>query len=132
MDTSVTLALCFKEEASAEIDRCLRRVLAGDALAPTLWALETANVVNLAARRGRIQPADRRHFLDLFQMLPVHLVATDQASALGRVADLANEHGLTAYDAAYLAAAVTFGLPLATRDKALIRAAEGADVSLVL
>ncbi len=65
-------------------------------------------------------------------MLPIHLIATDQASALGRVADLAAKHGLTAYDAAYLAAASTFGLPLATRDKALIQAAEDAGVRLVL
>jgi predicted nucleic acid-binding protein len=128
----VTLALCFKDEATAEIDRCLRRVLAGQAVAPTLWALETANVVNLAARRGRIQPADQRAFLDLFQMLPIHLVATDQASALGRIANLGHEYTLTTYDAAYLAAAVTFGLPLATRDKALVQAAEAAGAELVL
>lgn len=65
-------------------------------------------------------------------MLPIHLIATDQVSALGRIADLASEYTLTAYDAAYLSTAVTFGLPLATRDKALIRAAEDAAVSLVL
>lgn len=101
-------------------------------MAPTLWALETANVVNLAARRGRLSPDERRHFLDLFQMLPIHLVATDAMSALGRVADLAESHALTAYDAAYLACAATFGLPLATLDKALVRAARRAGVDLVL
>ena len=105
--------------------------MAGQAVAPTLWALETANVVNLAARRGRIQPPDRRPFLDLFQMLPIHLIATDQVSALGRIAELASDNGLTAYDAAYLSTAVTFGLPLATCDKALVRAAGDAGVSLV-
>jgi predicted nucleic acid-binding protein len=94
--------------------------------------LETANVINLAARRGRIAKADRRHFLDLFQLLPIHLIATDPAKALGRVADLAEHHLLTAYDAAYLEAASTFGLPLATRDKALLRAATDAGVDLVL
>ncbi len=65
-------------------------------------------------------------------MLPIHLIATDQASALGRVADLAENHTLTVYDAAYLAGALTFGLPLATRDKALLRAANDAGVDLVL
>lgn len=128
----MTLALCFKDEWIPDIDACLRQVTSGHAVAPTLWALETANVVNLAVRRGRIPRNDRRHFLDLFQMLPMHLIATDQASALGRVADLADKYDLTAYDAAYLAAAVTLGLPLATRDKALVRAAQAAGVSLVL
>jgi predicted nucleic acid-binding protein len=65
-------------------------------------------------------------------MLPIRLVATDQVSALGRIADLASEHGLTAYDAAYLSTAVTFGLPLSTRDKALVRAAEEAGVGSAL
>lgn len=65
-------------------------------------------------------------------MLPIHLIATAQASAVGRVADLADKHGLTAYDAAYLAAAVTFGLPLATRYEALSRAAEARGVSPML
>lgn len=65
-------------------------------------------------------------------MLPIHLIATDQASALGGVADLAEKHALTAYDAAYLAGALTLGLPLATRDKALLRAADDAGAQLVL
>lgn len=100
-------------------------------MAPTLWALETANVVNLAARRGRIAQADRRHFLELFQMLPIRFVTTGPASALGQVADLAESYTLTAYDAAYLAVASTLGLPLATCDKALRRAALEAGVDLV-
>jgi predicted nucleic acid-binding protein len=40
------------------------------------------------------------------------------------------EFELTAYDAAYLMLARTNGLPLATRDKALIRAARKAGVDI--
>ncbi len=65
-------------------------------------------------------------------MLPIHLIASDQTSALGRIADLAATHALTAYEAAYLAAAVTFGLPLASRDRALRQAARKAGVELIL
>jgi len=128
----VTLALCFRDEWTEAIDGCLRRVLAGESTAPVLWALETANVVNLAARRARILPADRRPFLDLFQQLPIDLVPTDRVGALGPVAELAARHALTTYDAAYLAVSLTQDLPIATRDQALRRAAEAAGVALVL
>jgi predicted nucleic acid-binding protein len=36
---------------------------------------------------------------------------------------LASVHGLTAYDAQYLACALRHGIPLATQDKVLIKAA---------
>ena len=44
---------------------------------------------------------------------------------------LAHEHGLTAYDAAYLELAMRLGLPLATGDRSLAAAARRAAVVLL-
>jgi predicted nucleic acid-binding protein len=43
---------------------------------------------------------------------------------------LASRHQLTSYDAVYLNLALTSGLPLATRDKALARAATDCGVGV--
>lgn len=48
------------------------------------------------------------------------------------IADLAQAHGLTAYDAAYLELARRSRRPLATLDKALREAARAARVDLLL
>ena len=50
--------------------------------------------------------------------------------ALGPILSLAQGQALSAYDAAYLDLAIHDGLPLATRDKALRRAARALGVPL--
>jgi predicted nucleic acid-binding protein len=51
-------------------------------------------------------------------------------SMLNSLLPLAREHKLSAYDAAYLDLAIREGLPLATLDKGLKRAAVKAGVSI--
>ena len=46
-------------------------------------------------------------------------------------AQLAEQHRLSAYDAAYLELALRLGLPLATADRALIAAAQAVGVPLL-
>jgi predicted nucleic acid-binding protein len=47
------------------------------------------------------------------------------------LATLAQEYGLTSYDAAYLDLGLRTGFPIATLDKALINAMRAASVNLV-
>jgi predicted nucleic acid-binding protein len=47
-----------------------------------------------------------------------------------QIADLMQAHGLTSYDAAYLAVAIAEGLPLASFDAVLRRAASATGVAL--
>ncbi|MBL8291700.1 MAG: type II toxin-antitoxin system VapC family toxin [Bryobacterales bacterium] len=60
--------------------------------------------------------------------MPVRLA--DPVSYDG-VFDLANRHGLTVYDAAYLDLALRAGLPLASLDNALCNAARRCGVGLI-
>lgn len=131
LDNSVALAWCFEDEQTGAIMALLDRVVGEGAVAPQLWPVEALNGLLSAERRGRIGPADRRQLFDLLGQLPVELDNEMGDRAWTATAAMAEQYGLTAYDAAYLELAVRRRLPLATRDEALIRAAAAAGVVLV-
>ena len=82
----------------------------------------------VAERRRRLRRSDSARFLELVGALPIEVdTATPDPSHLIAVA---REHGLSAFDAAYLALAMREGIPLATRDRALGKAARRCGVSL--
>lgn len=130
VDTSVTMAWCFEDEATAETDSVLDRLRDEEAVVPAFWQLEVANVLLVAERRGRITEAQSTRFLDLLSQLRIRVdmpqTDTKSVQAIGR------RHQLSAYDAAYLLLAERIAAPLATRDVKLISAARTAGVDLVI
>jgi predicted nucleic acid-binding protein len=130
LDTSVTAAFCFADEATEATDALLQAVAATGAVVPCLWPFEIANVLVHAERRHRISAADVSRVLEILAGLPIEIEAP---TALPRGAlDLARAHRLTVYDAAYLEVAMRRGLPLATLDEDLRKAARAAGVRLSL
>ena len=128
LDCSVAVAWLFEDEATPETDALLDR-LAGDvALAPLHWRLEVGNVLAQAERRGRITPAQVATSVAFIAGLPIDIDVETDGRALREVLALARAAGLTSYDAAYLELALRRGVPLATQDKALARAARGLKV----
>jgi predicted nucleic acid-binding protein len=123
LDCSVAIAWVFEDEANPATDALLDRVGRDGALVPAIWRLEVANVLIQAERRKRIAAADVTSTLSLLARLPIEDAAPAADRRLGALIDLARRHDLTCYDAAYLDLAVSRALPLATRDKALARAA---------
>lgn len=107
------------------------RLLGEGALAPSLWALEVANCLLVAERRGRTGPGFRQAALADLALLPITLDAETARLAWGRTSELAAVHRLTLYDAAYLELALRHCLPLATLDADLIQAAKVAGVPTV-
>ena len=77
-------------------------------------------------RRGRISKPDAEQFLAFLNELNVRL---SEPSSYDGVFGLADQHGLTVYDAAYLDLAVHEGVPLASLDGQLIRAAQKVGVA---
>jgi predicted nucleic acid-binding protein len=111
----------------------LEKVAAGTPLVvPTLWPFEVANSLLALLRRKRILAAERDRALDALRRLP--LVVDDEGCrlALGKTSELAVEHGLSVYDAAYLELAIRRKLPLASRDESLCDAAKCCRVKLLL
>ncbi|HET6568308.1 MAG TPA: type II toxin-antitoxin system VapC family toxin [Rhodothermales bacterium] len=131
LDGSMTMAWCFSDEATSETEAA-RQVLRNDtALAPSIWLLETTNVLLVALRRGRISEADAQQSISLLHALPVRIVQFSARQTFDEILSLARTSQLSACDAAYLYLAVARNLPLATLDAALATAAKALGVPLV-
>jgi len=111
--------------------RLLDRVGKGGAVAPGLWPLEVANVLLAAERRGEIAAGGRARALRYIAALPIAIDAETAAHAWSATFALAEHHGLSAYDAAYLELAQRRALPLASLDEDLRAAARTAGVELL-
>ena len=132
-DSSVGVAWAVPSQASDATDELLERVAAGTPLVvPALWHFETANSLLVLLRRKRILAAERDRALAALARLPLAVDEDGPRLALGRISELAGEHGLSVYDATYLELAVRRRLPLASRDEALCKAAQGCRVKLLL
>ena len=128
LDCSIAVAWLFDDEASPETDTLLGRLRDGGALVPGHWRLELGNVLTQAERRNRIAGAQIAAYLDLLDRLPIVTDAETERRALREILTLARTENLTTYDAAYLELAMRRNVQLATRDRALIRAARGIGV----
>lgn len=120
LDNSVAMRWLL-DDGSAEVQEYARSVLqllaSGDtAVVPNLFALEAANVLAKSQKRGLVSEADARVFLSLLADLDIETDATTHERALHSTLNIALQHDLSAYDAAYLELALREGLPLATLD----------------
>jgi predicted nucleic acid-binding protein len=131
LDTSVTVAWCFEDETTPYTESVLDALVKGEALVPCLWPLEVSNVLVNAERRKRLTRAKVTRFLQLLGDLPITVDTEGLARVFTDILSVAREHDLSAYDAAYLELALRQGLPLATLDTGLHRAARQAGVQLL-
>ncbi len=131
LDASVTLAALLPEQNSDRARDILLQVAAEGASAPGLWPLEIGNVLLMVQRRGRISAEERLRALDGLDRLPIAIDPETAARARTHIAPLAERHGLTLYDAAYLELALRLVLPLASFDAALCRPATAVGVALL-
>jgi predicted nucleic acid-binding protein len=129
VDSSVVLAWIYDDERTDDLDRILRRVEDTGAWVPGIWRLEIANSLQQNIRRKRIDRTYRdRSVMDLLR-LPFNVDRETHDNAWTRTLVLADELGLTSYDACYLELAERRGLPLATLDRELQRAATNIGVA---
>jgi predicted nucleic acid-binding protein len=129
IDASIASAWCFPDERTDYTQAVLGAITASvlDAVAPTLWAYEVRNSVLMGLRRGRLAKPDGEAFLQSLNELNISL---SEPISFDSIFALAEKYGLTFYDAAYLNAALSERLPLASQDKQLLRAAAAAGVRL--
>jgi predicted nucleic acid-binding protein len=131
-DASATLPWCFEEEATPATEALLERLRAGEpAVVPAHWSTEVMNGLIMAVRRGRIDLERVVRFAHDLAALPIRIEPAYAPAAWDAVIRVATRHQLTVYDAAYLELAERIGLPLATLDGDLRKAALGASVVLV-
>ena len=123
LDASVTVAWCFDDESTPAAWALLDRMRAAPAYVPVLWALEIGNILVGAERRRRITQARAVEFLGILGDLDIHVDPDLPGRAFRDILPIARESRITTYDASYLELAMRLGLPLATKDTALARAA---------
>ena len=99
-------------------------------LVPSLWVYEIANVLLIAQRRGRIAPERIQYVLDTVTDFNLRIDEVVPKSAV-RLTRLASQYALTVYDAAYLDLAMRSSNPIATKDKALMKAMGAAGIQAV-
>lgn len=131
VDNSVVMAWCFEDETSNYADRVLGRFEKSSAIVPAIWPLEVGNVLIVAERRKRLSEADSARFLALLSELPINVVQERPDRMLKEIVALSRELSLSTYDASYLDLAMREGLPLATQDTALHKAARKCKVTVL-
>ena len=132
LDASATLTWCFEDEAMPWTDALLASLRAGDeAIVPLHWSAEVANTLLVAVRRGRISREKANGFFSDLRALPIRIDHESSEAVFDEVFKLAEQYRLTIYDAAYLELAIRQGLPLATLDNDLRKAARASGVQLV-
>ncbi len=131
VDNSVVMAWFFEDESPPYSDKILELLAERGALVPGIWPLEVANVLLVAQRKKRLTQTDAARLVTLVRALPITVVQETPNRVLGNVMALARDTGLSAYDASYLDLAMREGLPLATLDKAMRKAAKQLHVPLV-
>jgi predicted nucleic acid-binding protein len=130
LDGSVALAWFFEDEASDYADAVARRLPMAQAVVPAIWPLEVTNALLVGERRRRCTQTDTHHWTQRLQLLPIVVDGGTYAAAFGDTLNLARIQGLSAYDAAYLELCMRQGIPLATLDDRLRRAATNVGVAL--
>jgi predicted nucleic acid-binding protein len=132
VDASATLAWFFRDEAVGWVDTLFRQLrIDKEAMAPRHWPLEVANSFVVALRRGRLAKPLLQRNLDALRGLPIYTDMAGDAMVFARLVPLAEKHGLSVYDAAYLELALRERLPLATLDNELRSAAAAERVALL-
>ncbi len=101
------------------------------AIVPSVWLLEVANVIARAEVRGSLLESRSAEFLGALRDMAIEVDAATSEHAWVDTLGLARRHSLTAYDASYLELALREGLPLATLDESLRSAADRAGVPAV-
>jgi predicted nucleic acid-binding protein len=119
LDASLAAAWLLPEEHS-EAAEALIGELAEQCPVPSLFWHEARSILLMAERRGRVAPGEAIAAMGRLRRLPLE---DARAGGDGTILALAAAHGLSAYDAAYLALSVERKLPLATLDRQLAAAA---------
>jgi predicted nucleic acid-binding protein len=116
IDASALAALVFQEENADQVDE---RLAAAVLVAPALLQFELTNVCRTKLRQ---YPDQRDVLLDQFS---VHTAMTIETREIDHreTLELAEQFGLTSYDASYLRLARELDAELVTLDRQLARAA---------
>ena len=129
IDCSVCLPWYLRDEASQFCDQLGLALHRSEVWVPSLCRPELVSAVVNAERRKRITDEQRREVLKNADGLPLRI--DHEMPSIVELNELSASHELTPYDAVYFELARRRKLPLATLDRALIKAARAAKLPLL-
>ena len=135
LDNSVTMRWLLTTDNTDDqeySEKVLATLAHVDAIVPNLWHLEVCNVLARSERRDDTDIGQSEGFLVQLENLPIYVDPLTANQVFSRTLGFARNYNLSSYDAAYLELAIREGLPLATLDDDLKKAARKANVSLYL
>ena len=132
IDNSVVMSWCFKDEISQYADGVLDLLQESTAFVPSIWPLEVVNVLIVAERKRRLRQADSIRFMTLLSQLPIIVEYERTGTIMNDLLVLARANNLSSYDASYLDLSMRRGLPIATMDTRLIKAAKKSNVPVIM
>ena len=125
VDASVSLAWVLPDERPGVDATHLLLALQGgqvELLVPSLWEYEVTNALRVGVRRGRLTEEEGARGAGM--LLDLGLTLSHLGETLSRAWELARQHGLSIYDASYLALAEFHACPLVTADSRLLAASK--------
>jgi predicted nucleic acid-binding protein len=127
IDASLIAAWLLPEEYSDDAEAIISSI-AEPCPVPSLFWFEIRNILAMAERRGRVGAGGGLLGMERLRRLPL-----DDAGigGDGAILLLSAAHTLSAYDATYLALAISRGLSLATLDRKLAAAARKEGVAIL-
>lgn len=128
LDNSVVTSWWLASQANEYADAVHEASPTSAIHAPAIWPMEFANQLRRARLERRLTIAQLEAVIESVRALEIQVDATPSDPAA--LVQLALRHGLTAYDAAYLALALRLGLPIASTDAALMKAARATGVGI--
>jgi predicted nucleic acid-binding protein len=129
LDASAAIGLLVESQSTPAVEAM--RGQGHEFLAPSVFTLEVRHAVLRLERRGILAVASVDSDLDVLETLIAFEPPLAAAAARGAVLALARRFALGAYDAAYLDLALRRQAALASRDSALIAAAQLAQCPMI-
>jgi predicted nucleic acid-binding protein len=128
VDASVVASWLLPDERPSKSDAAYLRLDIDLALAPRIWWFEMRNILVVKEQSGRLDRDTAEEALASLAELPIQIEnSVNEISVL----HLSRRHRLTVYDACYLELAERQGIPLATLDRALAKAARQQGVPII-
>jgi predicted nucleic acid-binding protein len=128
LDASIAAAWFLPDEQHHAADRLMADLRTSIAFVPTLFWFETRNLFFVSERRKRLKPGEALLLMAQLRSFPLEDFGS---GGDGAVLSLCERHGLSGYDAAYLALAIAEKVPLATGDRKLAAAARSEGVAIL-
>lgn len=123
LDASVAVYWAMGVPGSDLVEPTMNEAFNGRAVVPTLWNWEVSSAILKYDRAGRLTEAEAYSVMARLRSIPLKFEVLTLDDMVSEVLPLAKAHGLSVYDASYLFLSKALGVPLATMDKQLLKAA---------